>query len=69
MKTMLGKTKVRGMSENDPITLIKSPRKGKAAATNIFAVKITPRTKNLRLMFSRENMLSSSTRSFVSKVS
>lgn len=69
MKTMLGNTKVIGISANDPIKFTKSPMKGKAAATNKLKAKRNPLRKNLLLMFSLENMLSSSLRNFVSSVS
>lgn len=66
---MLGNTKVRGMSVNDPTKFTKSPIKGKAAATSVFPVKNMARRQNLRLMFIPENILSSSLRNFVSRVS
>lgn len=49
MKIMLGKTKVRGMSVNDPNKFTKSPMKGNAAATNVFPVKKRTRRMNLLL--------------------
>ena len=51
---MLGKIKVKGRSVNDPIRLMKSPIKGRAAVISVFPVKTETRRMNLRLRFSLE---------------
>lgn len=40
--------KVRGTSESDPNKFIKSPMKGIAAVTNVFAMKKSASRQNLR---------------------
>lgn len=69
MKIMLGNTKVRGMSVNDPNKFTKSPMKGSAAVPNIFPVKKRARRMNLILQLSFEYMLSLSLRNLVSRAS
>ncbi|KAL6281008.1 hypothetical protein ACE6H2_017889 [Prunus campanulata] len=69
MKIMLGNTKVRGSSENDPNKFTKSPMKGIAEVTNVFSMKKKTRRKNLDFKFSFEFMDLSSLRNLVSGAS
>lgn len=69
MKIMLGNTKVRGTSENDPNKFTKSPMKGIAEVTNVLAMKKKARRKNLSFKFSFMFMHLSSLRNLVSMAS
>lgn len=54
IKIILGNTKVKGISKNDPSKFTKSPMKGRAAATSVLRMNSNPRRPNRRLMFSLE---------------
>lgn len=69
MKTMLGNTKVRGKSVNDPKRLTKSPMNGNIAVTNVFSPKTSPRKMNRRCRLALENIFSSNFWNLVSRAS
>lgn len=69
MKIMLGKTKVRVVSVNDPNKSTKSDMKGKAAVTRVLPAKRRARRRKRRLRFSLEYKLLSGLRNLVSRAS
>ncbi|CBI14912.3 unnamed protein product, partial [Vitis vinifera] len=65
MKIMLGKTKVRVVSVNDPNKSTKSDMKGRAAVTRVLPAKRRARRRKRRLRFSLEYKLLSGLRNLV----